>query len=216
MKTITFIFISMAISIQQKAQNKEGDVFTKDEIVWIGLDFSKAKLVGQFDQGAGVMPATGSDIKVKYIPAWNMLILNEQKKYNIGKAFRKIKVFNDIGIVEKSNSAIDVDNLITYNDYKFDNSNTTIQEIISGYSRGEKADGIGLVFIIESFNKPAERASLYVTFFDIATKKVLFTEKMIGKPGGFGLRNYWAGSIKNILNQIDDRAYKVWKKNSIK
>jgi hypothetical protein len=34
---------------------------------------------------------------------------------------------------------------------------------------------------------------------------------MIGEPMGFGLRNYWAGAIKDILHQIDFFEYPVWK-----
>ena len=194
------------------AQNTAKDVFTKDQIVWYGLDFSKAKMIGAFDQGAGAAPASGSEIKTKYVPAWNSLILNESAKYDIKKTFRKTEVYNDLSMVEKNNSKIDVDEFLTSNDYKFDNPNSVVEGIVNSYDKGDKTEGIGLVFIVESFNKKATKASIYVTFFDIATKKVLFTEHMTGEPGGFGLRNYWARTIKEILDQIDRGTYKSWKK----
>ena len=74
-----------------------------------------------------------------------------------------------------------------------------------------KKSGIGVAFIIENFNKGTQEATVYVTFFDIATKKVLVCEKMTGKAMGVGMRNYWAGAIKSILKQIDATEYKNWK-----
>ena len=213
MKKILLPLIFFSAGFAVIAQNTAKDVFSKDEIVWFGLDFSKAKMIGQFDQGGGAMPATGSEIKAKYVPGWNGVILNEPEKYDLKKTFRKTSVFKDLSVVEKSNAKIDPDNILTYNDYKFDNAETTIEGIISGYSNGEKSEGIGVVFIVEYFNKEQQTASIYVTFFDIATKKVLFREHMYGKAGGIGLRNFWAKTIFNILKQIDESTYKMWKKN---
>jgi len=211
MKKYLFLIAFASAGVFAVAQNTAKDVFTKDQIVWYGLDFSKAKMIGAFDQGAGAAPASGSDIKAKFIPGWNGVILNEPEKYDLKKTFRKTDVYKDLSVVEKSNSKIDVDNFMTFNDYKFDNPNSIVEGILNGYDKGDKTEGIGLVFIVEYFNKSEAKASVYVTFFDIASKKVLFTEHMTGKPGGFGLRNYWVRTIKEILDQIDDGTYKSWK-----
>ncbi len=208
--------LSLAIVTQglwMTAQNTAKDVFSKDEIVWYGLDFSKSKMIGQFDQGAGAAQASGSDIKTKWIPSWNGVILAEPDKYDLKKTFRKTSVYKDLSIVEKNNaSKIDPDNLLTYNDYKFKNPDAEVAEVVAGYGKGEKTEGIGLVFIIESFDKTQKQASVYVTFFDIASKKVLFKEHLTGKGGGIGLRNFWARSILEILKDIDEGVYKSWKK----
>ena len=34
-----------------------------------------------------------------------------------------------------------------------------------------------------------------------ATQEVILQMDMAGKPGGFGLRNYWAGSVYNALKK---------------
>ena len=83
--------------------------------------------------------------------------------------------------------------------------------MIKKYSADIKKQGIGVSFIIENFNKGTQEATLFVVFFDIATKKVLVCEKMSGKAMGVGMRNYWAGAIKAILRQIDATEYKNWK-----
>lgn len=211
MKKFNALFLFSIFGISAIAQNTAKDVFTKDQIVWYGLDFSKAKMIGAFDQGAGAAPASGSEIKAKYIPTWNTLILNEAPKYDLKRTFRKTEVYKDLSVVEKSNSKIDPDDFLTFNDYKFNNSNSIIETIINNYVNGDKTEGIGVVFIVEYFNKNETKASYYVTFFDIATKKVLFTEHMTGKAGGIGLRNYWARTIKDVLDQIDEGTYKSWK-----
>ena len=41
---------------------------------------------------------------------------------------------------------------------------------------------------------------------------LLLSERMVGKPGGFGFRNYWAKPVSNIIRDIKKRRYKKWKK----
>jgi len=64
---------------------------------------------------------------------------------------------------------------------------------------------------MESMSKTSERASMYVTFIDMSNKKVLHTERMEEKVGGFGLRNYYAKSIYEALEDIQKSKYKQWK-----
>ena len=41
--------------------------------------------------------------------------------------------------------------------------------------------------------------------------EVLMTERMVSKgKGGIGFRNYWASTIKNLLDDIEDSKYKEW------
>lgn len=186
------------------------DVFSTKEIVWYGLDFTKAKFVGQFDQGFGTMPASGTDMRNKWIPEWNALIAKEPQNFDFKESFRKDQVYNDVAPVNEVNSTINVEECMSLNPWKIEKSD--IDAMIKKYKAGDKKEGIGLVFIIENFNKSAEVADVYVTFFDIASKKVLLCEKESGKVRGIGMRNYWAGAIKAILKQIDKNDYKNWKK----
>jgi len=57
---------------------------------------------------------------------------------------------------------------------------------------------------------------MYVTFFDIATKKVLITERMIGRASGVGFRNYWVRPIYEVIKRIYDSKYKSWKYHYLK
>ncbi|MEZ5198923.1 MAG: hypothetical protein R2764_21855, partial [Bacteroidales bacterium] len=86
-----------------------------------------------------------------------------------------------------------------------------VQEMIGSYDMGNNDEGLGIVFIVESFSKKSEMGSFFVTFFDIETKRVLLTERMSGKAGGFGIRNYWAKSYYTVLKEMPAKM-KTWKK----
>jgi hypothetical protein len=207
-KLLLSLLVVVGISLKAQDASK---VFTATEVVWYGLDFTKAKFIGAFDQGMGIAGATGTDMRNKWVPKWNDLIIKEQDKYSVKDAFRKESIYYDIAAVNALNSKIDVDNMMSPNPTKIDKSE--IPNMVKNYS-GDKKEGLGVAFIIESFNKNDKVADLYVVCFDIATKKVLICEKMSGTPAGGGMRNYWAGAIKDVLNQIDGGVYKRWKKEA--
>ena len=125
-----------------KAQD-EAKVYSANEIVWFGMDFTKAKFVGQFDQGMGAMPATGGDMRNKWIPQWNALIQNEQQNFDLKKALGKESVYYDIASLNTINSKINPDGLMDVNPTKIEKS--VISELVKKYSSADKKDGVGLV-----------------------------------------------------------------------
>lgn len=213
MKKVVLILL-FALSCNAFSQNTVKEVFTSNTIVWYGLNFSKAKMIGQFDQAMGAGMASGSDLKNKWIPSWNSIILTEPKNFKIKEAFHKDDVFYDITANEKLNANINAEELMTFNSYKFDDSQKTVKDIVAKLRGGEKTEGIGVTFIVESFNKSLDEAVFYVTIFDIKTKNILVVERMVGKPVGIGLRNFWAGAVKHVLKQITADYYKMWKARS--
>jgi len=212
MKKIIFYTMLMGTFFFAKSQATLSEIFSGDNIVWYGLDFTNSRFIGQFDQAVGAGPASAYDIKTKHIPSWNSLILSESTKYDIGKTFRKTSVYNDISPVEKVNAKIDEDKLMSYNTYSFSDAQSTVSNCVKKYSGGDQSSGLAVVFIVEYFHKDQQEASVYVTFFDIASKNVLFSEKIIGKAKGIGLRNYWGGAIYSVLTQIQKTEYAAWKK----
>jgi hypothetical protein len=193
------------------AQFTAKDVFSSKSIVWFGLNFTEARMVGQFDQAMGAGPATASDLKNKWMPNWNGLIQNEPKNFKIAEAFKKNEVFYDVAPADKANYAISVDDLMSFNTFKFNDAQKTVAKVISKLGQGEKTEGIGVSFVVESFNKSSDEASIYVAVFDIKTKNVLILERIIGKPMGIGLRNFWAGAVKHVIKQITTDYYSKWK-----
>lgn len=192
-----------------KAQDAS-KVFSATEIVWFGMDFTKTTFVGQFDQGMGAMPATGGDMKNKWIPQWNSLIATEQQNFDFKKALGKDNIYYDIAAMNTLNTKINPDGCMDVNPGKIERS--AIDGMVKKYSSNDKKDGVGLAFIVENFNKGAQVADIYVTFFDIATKKVLICEKVTGAAKGIGMRNYWAGAVKSIIKDLGSGTFKSWKK----
>ncbi len=207
MRNLVFGLLLLS-GIALKAQDAS-KVFSATEIVWFGMDFTKAKFVGQFDQGMGAMPATGGDMRNKWIPQWNALIQNEQQNFDLKKALNKESVYYDIASVNTINSKLDPDACLDVNPTKIEKS--ALADLVKKYSSTSKKDGVGLVFIVENFNKGAQVADVYVTFFDIATKKILLCGKVSGAARGVGMRNYWAGAIKAIIKELGNGTFKSWK-----
>lgn len=206
-RSIVLIWV-FALSLNLFSQTTAKDIFKDGEIVWFGLDFSQAKFIGQFEgiQGSGAL--SGEEIKQKLMPQWNGVIVNEPLRYNIPITFRKTSVFNDIEVVTNRNKAIDESTLLSINQATRE---IDVNAIIASYAKGDKAEGLGLVFIVDYFSKSTIEAAVIVTFFDIKTKKVLFSERMTAKPRGFGQRNYWAGAIYGVFMDINRTRFGVWK-----
>ncbi|MCK4406704.1 MAG: hypothetical protein KAV44_03415 [Bacteroidales bacterium] len=202
MKKLMLIFICLIISSHALKSQEVSKIFTSKKATWYGLDFSKVKLIGS----EGFTDAL--KIKNVFFSSWNNLIINEPAKYNLQLMFHKDTVFFDLSVVEKRNKLPEVDELVINNDtYSLDKS--TIDEIIKKYNTKEK-EGLGIVFIMESFDKPKRLGTMWVTFFDIASKTVLLTEKMSGKPEGAGFRNYWARTYYNVMAKIKKTEYLKW------
>jgi hypothetical protein len=205
-----FIILLLGVSVSTIAQKKYSakDLFTENTIVWYGIDYSKSRFVGSFAQFQDAGTIDGSTLKNKYFPGWNNLVLNERKKYDLARFFKKESVYYDLTPVEKVNETTDADKLMQNNDYTL--SESEISAMINKYKGGDKKEGIGVVFITESYNRAAESASYYVVVFDIASKKVLITDKFKEKPGGFGIKNYWASTILKVMEDAS-KNYDKWK-----
>ncbi len=206
-RSILLIWV-LTLSLNLFAQPSAKDVFKDGEIVWFGLDFSQAKFIGQFVGAQSSGPLSAQDLKQNMMPLWNGVIINEPLRYNIPLTFRKTSVFNDIEVVANRNNAIDESTMLSVNQEKRE---IDVNGIVGHYAGGKKTEGLGLVFIVDYFDKINIEAAVIVTFFDIKTKKVLFSERMTAKPRGFGLRNYWAGAIYRIFTDINKTRFDSWK-----
>ncbi len=206
MKKLLLAFICLVISSNVLQSQEVCDVFKSKKATWYGLDFSKVRLIGS--EGF----QNPQNIKNSFFASWNDLILYESEKYDLEKIFRKDEVNIDLSIVKERNKLPDANKLII-NDEDYALDKAIIEEVIRKYNSNE---GIGIVFIMESFNKLGNLGTMWVTFFDGASKTVLLTEKMSGKTGGIGLRNFWARTYYNVFVQIEKKEYLKWEKEYCK
>jgi hypothetical protein len=92
-------------------------------------------------------------------------------------------------------------------------SESDVAAVVSDYTSGDYSDGVGLVFVVENFNKLKQEATVWVAFFDISTHELIQTKRFSAGPRGFGFRNYWAGAIYSVIEQIRED-YKAWAKKA--
>jgi len=204
MKRILFIII-VSLSVQSlSAQSSFSEIKKNHSWVWLGLDFSNTKLLGR--EGFN----DPNKIIDHYFIAWNQLIFDEGEKYDVKKAFKLKQLYTDDSYFDAINSTVKLNELFVDRSYSL--SESDINNIVEEYNFSNIKQTIALVFIIERLDKPKEQAVFWVTLINSRTKEIILTERMIGKPGGFGFRNYWAGSIYDIIKQIKKKKHKQWKK----
>ena len=203
LKSIVLVIVSSSTAFGQS----KSDVFKEDvPVTWLGLDFTQTKLIGDREK-------FGSESDVRHLlDAWNDLIVKEPDKYDIAKAIDRKKVENAIDVTKEHNAELDVmsmfsDDVKDYIHVKV----SDVEEIIGGYDFKGK-NGIGLMFVVESFNKLNEEGSIWVTFISMDSKEVLFSERMTAPPKGFGMRNFWAGCIYTILTKMEKKEFEMWRK----
>ena len=174
------------------------------DIIWFGLDFSKAKMIGE--EGFNDPVA----IKEQYFRKWNHLMISEGDKYDWGKSLLVSDLKYDYGVVDAANDEVKVKSLVINRSYSL--ADDDIEIAVRNYTIQHFNEGIGVVVVIESFNKIKEQAFGYITFFDVASKKVLYKHKLIGSAGGFGFRNYWANAIHDWTKYTRSRVMRDVKK----
>ncbi len=190
----------IGFSSATSAQNVE-KLKSADEIVWFGMDFTKAKMIGSTDAGFSDPDA----IVNQYFDAWNHLVLNEAKKYDLAGALSKT-IKNDIKTVEKRNDEVAVEGLVTYDVNKL--TDEDLKAYVANYTA--EGEGVGLLFAIENFDKTAGKVRLYAVFFDVQSHEIIKTQYYEQKAtGGFGFRNYWASGIYQVIKQMK-KDYPRW------
>lgn len=185
------------------------EVFSNSEspLLYLGIDFTKAKLINYPDPKV-------MDIRDRIYTAINDLTVNEPKKFDIAGAFKRSSVNSDLSAVKARNEKINPDEIASTNIADFNRlQESDINSVVNALNLSGK-DGVGLLFVMEAMRKEEKKgdAAIWVTLVDMKTKKVLMTERMEGKATGFGFRNYWVSTIKEVIDEIDKKRYKEWKK----
>jgi hypothetical protein len=191
-KSTTLFFALLLAGIQLFGQSNP-KVLSSTDIVWAGIDFSKTRMIGS--EGFTDPDAIVND----YFDKWNQLVIMESDKYDFAKAYQKVKVKNDFAKASEQNGTVDPDELVINTTYSF--SDGDVQSIVSNYKGLEGESGVGLLYIVEYFNKLDNVGSVYVVFFDLDSQEILHSKNYQTKPKGFGLRNYWASTIYETIKE---------------
>ena len=185
---VTLLFIGGAI-----AQDFPADRYKSESVTWLGLDFTKAKLVNH-DAFTNPYAIVNSMMR-----SWNNIVLAEPDKYNLPRYLHNSKLKIDLKYTDKINMEIDPDALVQNEPY-----HVSIEDIIADAKKYKgQGEGLGVVMYVESFDKPALNGFFWFTIVDLKSGEVIYYKKVSGKPGGFGVRNYWLGSFYKALRQLD-------------
>ncbi len=131
----------------------------------------------------------------------NMLMITEPEKYDFSRMFNK-RTENVIEPMLKITAECDYSNMksLSHTYAEVDYASKVMDYDLP------QTEGVGAVLFAQILDKPMGVASYQLVVFDIATRSILHSRKVSGKARGFGLKNYWAGSIYKII-----RSEKVYK-----
>jgi hypothetical protein len=206
MKKILLIALACCVTVISFAQKGKGSnsvIKSGDEITWLGMDFSQARVIGAATQWKDVGEITDNQMRDNYIPAWNDFFLNEQKKYDVAKYVDRSSVHYAMDVTAKMNNRKYSKSTFSDDPGEYEHlEEADISRLVKGYDfKGQS--GVGLLFFIEGMSKGKEETCAWVTFVDMKSRTVLQTKRIYGRAGGFGFRNYWAKSFFNILKNIN-------------
>jgi hypothetical protein len=68
--------------------------------------------------------------------------------------------------------------------------------------------GTGLGVIVDRLSNAEDRACAWPVYFDVATREVLWTERLCSHPVGIGFRNYWFNPINDVMEQVTKKTRK--------
>ena len=209
---LLLIFISV-VNLHLSAQKTytSADVFTEKKMVWYGLDFTRCKFIGQ-PSIHGNFYKTPDHVVKHFFKDWNLIPLKEAQKYDIGKAFDKEYIYFDIDSVLARGERYKSDSLIAFSNV-YNLNTSTFPDIIKSFN-GIATEGIGVIYLVESYNSIDEIATYYCIVFDVASKKILLQEKITGRPQGGSVKTYWAGAFHEALEK-NEKIYRKWKKGTM-
>ncbi len=213
--TLKSAVLAASLSVASLAASAQtfGEFLNKPELplTFMGVDYSNAKYYGD------AMTVDPVEMKSLFTRI-DELLVKEASKYDLQKALKRTSAtIYAIHYAESVNEKIDPGTIIVPNGTapRADYTIKTIEELITHYTYPAGATGVGLVFVVEKMDKPDESEVFWATFVDLATKKMLFTQKIGGTGVGFGFRNHWAAPLYSGIKAMKTN-YGDWKKKYAK
>ena len=176
-KTLSLLLVCLLSTIKITAQ--------KEKVYVYGVDFSQVKTYAA-DESLEQFAAAFKGI--------NMLLMTEYEKYDFSKMLNTRFDIDLETMLKKMDDCSFVDMKVWGTSYEELDYNSMVSEYDF-----KQSEGIGVVLIAKFLNKATAEATYELVLFDIATREILSQKTVVGKARGFGLRNFWAGSVYNVL-----------------
>ena len=212
-KLITTLLLIVGVCGFAKAEKIRNLLVASDTVIWTGLDYSLASVIGRAGANSTFAFAKEQTNFPAVYEKWNNLFLDERVNAVASALGKKIEV--DINGVMDSNRKTFNSQLkfSTHISEETTAPNIPLIEIVNQV-RSYKMDhtnGLGLVLIIDkliegSFYGHASKPSfgaVYVVFFDVATREVISAEREVYTiQSAANFRNFWFGPIKDADSSL--------------
>lgn len=180
-------------------KNVNSRIADAKEFVWLGLDYSMVKMIGNSDflQPDSIFPGM--------FTAWNNLFLKEVFP-RLQKQLKK-EAAVEIKSVTALNKKATADQIVRKDgseEEMVDATHITTEMIsaeVKKYTLPQE-DGLGLVFIMDRLVKKQQTGCLYQVWFDVGTREVVDSQRGCYKVGGIGFRNYWFTPVKIAVKKM--------------
>lgn len=187
-KLILFLFLTTSLFSFGQGKSALKEI---QSIKFYGVDYSQAKVFG----------AAETPLQFKAVfERINELFITEAKKYDVGKQLKKEVTEISLDAVNQVNEAMNPAELMT-SERSYSLTGEQIKAAIQALPI-KKGPGVGMVFIAQFLDKSANMGTYQVVFFNTDNKEIIEEWVTEGKARGFGLRNYWAGSIYSALKNL--------------
>lgn len=196
MKTTLIAIVLSSLSLT--GLTRADETSSPDALVWCGLDYSMVKMIGTDDF------RVPEEIFPGYLDKWNALFMKEM----LPKLEAMTNpVYTDTMAVEKPNHKATTSQIIREDGTKDEMvkpshiTEKNIADEVKGYEIKYK-EGLGLVFVMDRLVKTQNTGCMYVVFFDVASRKVISSERMCTEARGAGFRNFWFNPIKEVVKKL--------------
>ncbi len=201
---IIFFMAGLRVGAQKnenvKAPDKLDSIRNTEPLFYYGFDFSHVRV------SDASKISKNAEYRRNYPRSWIAFLEKETIRNDwVQRALRKDSFYykqNEIMSVSL-NMVNDFIIAGTYS-FPFDSLKSAIEQ----YNLNEKA-GLGLVLLPENFNKQREQALMWVVFFDIQTRNVLWATEVYGKCGGTGYTAHWGSGIVEGFKKFIHKTYRV-------
>ncbi len=183
-------------------------IYSANDLVYFGLDISYSKLVDSKSMGKG------EKILNKYAEKYNTYSKALIDAEQLQRWMKKRSVVKGTDVFQNYKK-MDFDKFVVDSNYCL--SISDIKKIVKGYVLKEK-QGVGMVVIVATLDenrsskkKLQEFTTVFITFFDISTREVLFAVEATGMssaPTAFWHKRYAIGVSLALRTLFIDRIYK--------
>ena len=187
-------------SVLSWSQTKSA-LFNSTEINFYGLDFTFAKYV------AHKKLPDPLEIVERYYREWNNMYLDDYDGYDMKRPFKKDFVYYDT-LVYARNAMVSSVDLIVEEPEGIELKD--IRSYVKTYADKSKS-GYGAVYIIESLNASDKYLSAWVTFFDVKTGDLVFSEPIRVRASGRNFHLLWRTAFDELYKETKN-SYKIWRK----